>query len=265
MLRAPYYVQEHWTTVNGAKVRFLEAGGERPPLLLLPSSAGRCVEYREIISLLEDDFHCFAVDYPGFGLSDSAEGIEGSRDLARFVMAWADQIGLSQFHLAGFSLGGWVGVHLALAAPERILRLILIATSAGAIPGVPILSPVGMNKREILEHFYYRPEAREKMAREALSPDEKEEIRRSSQALVRLASHARLIPQFTNQLHEVHCPTLIIGGCEDKAIPPIYQETLHKGIPHSKIILFPETGHAVIAERPIETALEMRAFLASSS
>ncbi len=256
-------MKERWITVDGSKIRYLESGEGKGglPLLLLPSSAGRCMEYREIIPLLADAFHCLAIDYPGFGRSDPAKKIEGSLDLARFVRLWMSEVGLSQVHLAGFSMGGWVALYMAMLCPKNIAKLILIATSAGTISEAPILNPSGMNKREILRTFYFRPEVRERMAREAVSLEEKEEILRSSHALMKLIAHGKLVPQLSEELYKIRMPTLIIGAKEDQAIPMIYQERLSQSILGSRLVVFPETGHAIVAERPVELAREIRAFL----
>lgn len=246
--------------IEGAEVRYLE-GGEGAPLLLLPSSAGRATEYQPLIPLLENDFHLFSLDYPGFGQSDPIEKIEGTVDLAGFVLHWIDRIGLARCHVAGFSLGGWIALSLALSHPERIEKLVLIATSAERRPDIPIINPSGMSHREILQKFYYRSEVRERLARQKLSPSEKEEILRSSRALARLVAYRKLIPQFGPRLHEIHLPTLILAADQDEAIPLPYQEELHAGIAGSEIVVLRDTGHAIIAERPLESAETIRNFL----
>ena len=248
--------------IEGAEVRYLE-GGEGPPLLLLPSSAGRANEYQPLIPSLENDFHLFSLDYPGFGKSGAVERIEGTQDLADFVLRWMDGIGLRRCHIAGFSLGGWIALSLALSHPERISKLILIATSAGKRPDIPIINPSGMSHREILEKFYYRPEVKERLARQKLNASEKEELLRSSRALARLVRHLKLIPEFGLRLQDIQIPTLIAAADRDEAIPLRYQEDLHAGIAGSKQVVFRETGHAIIAERPQELAEAVRAFIQS--
>lgn len=248
---------------NGS-IRYLE-GGEGEPILLLPSAAGRAAEYREVLPLLSKSFHVYALDYPGFGQSDALPSIEGTEDLARFVIDWMDAAGLQRCHLVGFSLGGWMGLLLALSRPERFQTLILIATSGGRLPGVPIVSPSGMNFKEILNRFYHRPEIREKLARQKPTPAEREEILRSSRTLAGLVERKKVVPELHNRLHEIRTPTLIISADHDRAIPAIYQERLHSGILGSKLSVFRETGHAVPAERPMELAVEIEKFIAETS
>lgn len=256
-------MDEKKISVKGALVRYLD-GGAGPPLLLLPSAAGRATEYAPVFPLLERDFHVYSIDYPGFGQSDAIEEIKGTGDLADFVVHWMEAVGLKRCHLGGFSLGGWVALSLALTHPERISKLILIATSAEKLPEIPIVSPSGMTHREILNKFYYRPDVKEKLARQKLSPSEKEEILRSSRALARLVQHQKLIPRFGDRLGEILIPSLIIAADQDEAIPRPYQDRLHAGIPGSQQIIFRETGHAIIVERPEELAEIIRKFLQNS-
>lgn len=253
-------INERKIVVDGAAVRYLEAGSGAP-LVLLPSASGRAAEYGEVIPFLEKACHVYAIDYPGFGQSDFVEQIEGTGDLARFVLRWMDAVGLTRSHVAGFSLGGWVALTLALDHPERIIKLILIATSAEKLPAIPIINPSGMSHRKILETFYDRREVREKLARQKLSRPEKEEVLRSSRALARLVAHKKLVPQFGCRLQEIQIPTLIVAADRDRAIPLPYQERLHAGIPRSERIIFQETGHAVVAERPKALAEAILKFL----
>lgn len=243
-------------------MHYLE-GGEGPPLLLLPSAAGRAIEYQTVIPLLENDFHVYSIDYPGFGRSDPLEEIKGTDDLAGFVLLWMEAVGLDRCHVAGFSLGGWIALSLALSHPKPILKLILIATSAEKRPDIPIINPSGMTYREILDTFYYRPEVREKLARQKRSPSEKEEVLRSSRALAKLVQYHRLIPQLDHRLREIRIPTLIIGADRDAAIPLPYQQRLQAGIEGSQQVVFKETGHAIVAERPEALAEVIRKFLQS--
>lgn len=246
--------------VCGSSIRYLE-GGKGPPVLLLPSAAGRATEYLEIIPLLEKEFHLYAVDYPGFGRSDPLLMVEKQGDLASFVAAWMDAVGLAQCRLVGFSMGGWVALSIVLSRPERISRLALIGTTAGKIPAVPIISPAGLSFQEILNAFYYRPEIKRRLSQQKLTAEEKEEVYRSSRAFARLLRHMPGIPEFYSRLREITLPTLVIGSDQDRAIPLPHQERLHSGISGSKLVVFKETGHAILVERPFELAEEIRSFL----
>ncbi len=155
--------------IRNGSIRYLE-GGQGEPLLLLPSAAGRATEYGEIFPVLSKSFHVYSVDYPGFGQSDPLPEIVGTEALATFVIDWMDAVGLQRCNLVGFSLGGWVALLLALSDPARFQTLTLVATSGGRLPGVPIVSPSGMNFKEILNRFYHRPERPRKIGPSSEDP-----------------------------------------------------------------------------------------------
>jgi len=244
----------------GRSIRYLEAG-EGPPLLLLPSATGRATEYLALLPLLSKNFHLYALDYPGFGQSETLPAVEERGDLPAFVLTFMDALGLKRCHLAGFSMGGWVALSLALTRPERISRLILMATTAGQIPDVPITSPAGLSFEESLDVFYYRPEIKNKLRREKLSDEEKAEVYRSSRAFSRLLRHIPRIPEFYDRLQELQLPCLVIGADQDRAMPLAHQERLHIEIKGARLLVLKETGHAILAERPGEVAEALSHFL----
>ncbi len=246
--------------VRGRTTRYIEAGSG-PPLLLLPSSAGRAADFFELIPALENDFHAYSLDYPGFGQSEDMPEIRGLEDLSDFILEWMDALALRRCHLLGFSMGGWIALSLALSRPDRFSRLILVATCAGSLPEIPICNPASMNFKEILDRFYYRPEIKEKLIRQKLSPAEKIEIARSSRAFEGLVRENNILPDFRHRLAEINIPTLIVGAAQDNAIPLPYQDDLQSGIPNAVLSVFQETGHAIVAERPLELLIAISSFL----
>ena len=67
------------------------------------------------------------VDLPGHGGSLAAEGRGGAGRMAKAILAGLDAAGLTEFHLAGHSMGGAVAALIALRAPNRVRSLTLVA------------------------------------------------------------------------------------------------------------------------------------------
>jgi len=246
--------------ISGRSIRYLEAG-RGPSLLLLPSATGRATEYLSLLPLLKQTFHLYALDYPGFGQSETLATVEEEGDLPGFVLAWMGALGLKQCHLAGFSMGGWIALALVLSNPERFSKLVLMATTAGELSGAPITSPDGLSFQESLEVFYHRPETKKRLAQKKLSAAEKEEIYRSSRAFSRLLQHMPAIPNFYDRLGEIKQPCLIIGSDQDRAIPLAHQKRLYEGISGAKLLVLKDTGHALPEERPEVLASAFSEFL----
>ena len=104
--------------------------GSGPPLLLIHGigSWGRC--WDPVVPLLAPHRHVITVDLPGFGGTPMKPGQDmTAAGLARTVADFLREIGVERPHVAGNSLGGWVGLELA---------------RAGAVASVTGLSPAGL-------------------------------------------------------------------------------------------------------------------------
>jgi pimeloyl-ACP methyl ester carboxylesterase len=93
--------------------------GTGPPLVLLhPLGADRRA-WDPVLELLSGHREVIPVDLPGFGESEPLPGSPTPRALARALADFLHRIGVSRPHVAGNSLGGWVGLELALAGDVR--------------------------------------------------------------------------------------------------------------------------------------------------
>jgi pimeloyl-ACP methyl ester carboxylesterase len=93
--------------------------GAGPPLVLLhPLGADRRV-WDPVLELLSAEREVIAVDLPGFGDSEPLEGSPTPRALADALAGFLRRIDVPRPHVAGNSLGGWVGFELALAGSAR--------------------------------------------------------------------------------------------------------------------------------------------------
>ena len=257
-------MDEKEVKVNGARIIYFQ-GGTGPDLILLPSAGGRGKEYKDIFPFLIPYFSVTSLDYPGFGRSDELKEVDGVEKLADFTTTWLKTIGVDSFFLAGFSMGGAIALQIALKAPDQIRKLCVIATAAGIINDIPIISPVGLNMKEILTFFYYRPEVKERIKNEKLTADEKKEIHRSSQTFARMDKDSKVFKNFFNLLPSIYCQTLVIGAENDLVVPIPYQEAIFNQLPRARWKTFPETGHFIIVERPKELALELTHFFNETS
>lgn len=89
--------------------------GDGPPLVLLHGIGSSRAAWRPVLDRLAATHTVYAVDLPGFGDSPGLGGTP--RQLAEAVAAALDDWGLDNPHVAGNSLGGWVGLELAALRP----------------------------------------------------------------------------------------------------------------------------------------------------
>jgi 2-succinyl-6-hydroxy-2,4-cyclohexadiene-1-carboxylate synthase len=111
----------------------VEERGAGQPLLLLHGFTGSAQSWSSLMERLAQQRRVLAVDLIGHGLSDAPA------DPARYTMEHAtadllalmDALAVDTLDLLGYSLGGRVALHLALAAPQRMRRLVLESASPG--------------------------------------------------------------------------------------------------------------------------------------
>ena len=115
---------------DGISIHY-EIQGRGPWLTLAHALAGDLGLWDEQVAELAGDFTLLRYDLRGHGGSNMPPAPWQLADLAADVIALWDALGIERSHFVGLSLGGMIGQHLALAAPHRIDRLVLAATSSG--------------------------------------------------------------------------------------------------------------------------------------
>ena len=140
-----------------------------------------------------------------------------------------DAVGIKQAHILGISMGGSIGLALALAHPERVKDMILVSASARK-PGEPELS-VPMRLAHLLRSL---PVLRGRYPQPGHAYARQRQASRSYDCRARLG--------------EIHTPTLILHGRRDRAVPHRLVEEMHDGIGGSKLVTF-DGGHLFFIAR----------------
>jgi pimeloyl-ACP methyl ester carboxylesterase len=120
-------MKEKKCTCNGLVLNYMEDVSEQPPILLLHGATSRWQSYSPIIPYLTQDFHIYALDFRGHGLSQRAQ----SYTLTNYVSdtyAFIKEHIKSPVVIVGHSLGGMVGLLLAAYYPNLVEKLVLIDT-----------------------------------------------------------------------------------------------------------------------------------------
>jgi pimeloyl-ACP methyl ester carboxylesterase len=174
-----------------------------------------------------------------------------------------------RFALAGLSLGGYVAFEIVRRAPERVTRLALMNTSAradieeqtsrrersvraarlGAFKGVTArFLPTILNPDNAADPI---------MARIVLEMTE----RVGRVAFEQQQSAAMTRPDCLALLPSVACPTLVIGGHDDRVTPPALQTEIAVGIRDARLEILDRCGHLAPIERAETVNWLMRAWL----
>lgn len=120
-----------FTPRPGACLYWKRDGRDDAPALVLLNSIGTDMDlWDALLPRLRAHFALLRIDTRGHGASTAEPGDYAMAMLADDVLAVADAAGIARFSIAGVSLGGMIGMEVALRAPARIERLMPICTSA---------------------------------------------------------------------------------------------------------------------------------------
>jgi 2-hydroxy-6-oxonona-2,4-dienedioate hydrolase len=114
----------------------LRRAGSGPVLVLVHGYLGGSSQWTRQIEQFSAHFDVIAVDLAGYGEACGAAAPTQIAEHAGAVLQTLDQLGVSQFHLLGHSMGGMVAQEIVHQAPQRVMKLVLYGTGPqGSIPG----------------------------------------------------------------------------------------------------------------------------------
>ncbi|WP_344238188.1 alpha/beta fold hydrolase [Actinocorallia libanotica] len=250
-------------------LRYHEAG-QGPPLLLLHGSGigvSGWRNYRENLGVFAEHFHCYILEFPGFGVSDPVGG-HPVATAASSVIRFMDALGIESAAMIGNSMGGVVGVNVAIRHPDRVSGLVTI----GGV-GPNIFSQHPSEGTRLLQEFADGP-SRDKLVRwlecmvydrdlvteerieERWQAANDPESRKTLAAMYGSAAFAAQqqamaasgAPPYWSMLDKVRCPTLLTWGRDDRQCPPDMPLLPMRLIPQAELHIFPNCGHWVMIE-----------------
>ncbi|KXT57294.1 alpha/beta hydrolase [Gordonia sp. QH-12] len=266
-------------------IRYHEAGEHNNDVLILLHGSGPGVNgwrnYRGNLGFFAETHHCYIIEFPGFGVSDPVDGhpvLTAGASVIRFM----DALGIASAAMIGNSMGGVVGINLAIKYPDRVEKLITI----GGV-GPNIFSPSPSEGIRLLQEFTDAPD-RDKLVRwlnsmvydRALVTDDLIDERwaaandpaaqktaammygsKAFEMMQQYQANADT-PPYWAMMHKVKCPTLLTWGRDDRVSPPDMSMAPMRLIPEAELHVFPQCGHWVMIEAKDAFESTVRAFLA---
>ncbi|MGW2290249.1 bifunctional 3-oxoadipate enol-lactonase/4-carboxymuconolactone decarboxylase PcaDC [Streptomyces phaeochromogenes] len=231
-----------------------------PPLLLGPSLGTSTALWDKVAPELSVTHRVVRWDLPGHG--DSPAGLIGPgatvADLAALVLALADSLGLDRFSYAGVSLGGAVGLHLAVHHPERIERLAVICSSAHFNGSRPWEERAALVREEGLTELAKSADSRW-FTPGFTVPELVEDHRTADPDAYAACCDALAAFDIRERLPEIGAPTLLVAGREDPATPPAHLREIADAVPGAALVEIPGASHLAPAQCPEAVLTALRA------
>lgn len=250
------------TARNGNVELNYEVSGDGPPLLLIQGLGYGIWGWFRQMPDLEDDFTVIAFDNRGVGGSTKVTDPYTVEDMAADAVAVLDDAGVDRANVLGVSLGGVVAQVLAANHPDRVERLVLLATTHGGPKAVPIPEETAALMADPGEGLTDEERIRKVMP-PAFRPGWTEEHEEEFDRIVR--RRLRHVPPWdayaaqaaagaqadtTKLLGKIEAPTLILHGKADRVVPPENAELLTEKIPEAELRMHPRAGHLAMIEEP---------------
>ncbi len=278
-----YLFENKFIEIDGVKISYIEEGSGETTVLFIHGLGGSLNNWDYNFGVFQENYHCLAIDLPGFGNSDRPD-IPYSVSLhTDFVANFLSSKGIKKAVLVGNSMGGHTSAKTAIRYSELVERLVLVDASGAdyKVPWIlsfPLIYPQWTQRMivRLARRFTTRPhEAFERGAMKllgkyvvhgnklALVYDMKEKNTEAFfKLMVRYSYDFIPSPEFPKyiravlrsgksiprtslmgNLGKITAPTLIVWGREDGLVPLKYAHKFNEAIPGSRLAIISQAGH----------------------
>ena len=242
--------------VEGVRVHQQVEGPEDGfPLVLVNSLGTDLGMWDGQAPALAERFRLVRYDLRGHGRSDAPPGPYTIEAFGADLAGLMDGLGIGRAHVCGLSLGGMVAMWLSIHRPERVERTVLAGTAARIGTAAlweeraEAVRAGGMEAvaGTVIDRFFTAPfrDRRPDVVkgfREALTSTRPAGYVGSCLALRDADLRA--------EVGAIAAPVLVVVGAGDVATPPSDAESLHEGIPGSRLVVLRDAGHLCNVEQP---------------
>jgi 3-oxoadipate enol-lactonase/4-carboxymuconolactone decarboxylase len=239
---------------NGVELYYELSGPEGAPVIAFSNSLGTTLEMWDAqAQALSGRFRCLRYDTRGHGRSEVPVTGFSVDDLAEDLGGLLGALGIGRAHVVGLSLGGMTGQVLAVLHPDKVERLVLVATSAYLPPEdlwrerAEIVQAQGMEAvaDNVIKRWFTPPEQDSEGARltrrRLVDEIDPRGYALCCQAIGKMDLRARI--------GAIRAPTLVIAGAQDPATPPAMGEEIASLIPGAEFVTVPDAAHLIAVER----------------
>ena len=245
--------------VEGDTIRFAYRRWGKPgrfPLVFLNYFTGNLDDWDpQVTDGLAADHDVILFDNAGVG-SSGGETPGTVLQMTRHALAFCDALGLKQFNVLGFSLGGMIAQQLALDHPDRVNRIILLGTGPRGGEGMTFTELSAEERadpdRFLLAAFFSPSDASQAAGRAYLkrlaarTRDRDLPVStKTAEAQLHAIREWGAVPSSDRYatLPKIKHPTLVVHGTRDIVVQPVNAFILAEHLPDAQLIMYPDASH----------------------
>ena len=200
--------------------------------------------------------------HPGFGGTPRPAALDSPRKLGELYRNLLGQLGLTGVTMVGSSVGGWIAVEAALAAPDRFARLILLDAVGLDSADHPVADYFSMTLDQVFDVSFAHPD--QYRIDPATLTDEQRAVAAGNRAALEVyGGRSMADPGLAARLAGITVPTLVVWGEADRMVTPDYGQEFAAAIPGATFRVLPGAGHLPQIEAPdaVLSTLQAEGFL----
>jgi pimeloyl-ACP methyl ester carboxylesterase len=262
---------QRFVEIDGRRVNVVELGSGEPAVVFVHGLAGSWQNWLENMPHFAAAGHrVIAFDLPGFGGSDDPREKISIPGYGRLVDTLLDRLEVGPAVLVGNSMGGFIAAEVAIQYPARVRQLVLVSAAGLTVEyqrNEPVLGALRVGRRLLVawggflgarsDAIARRPRARRMLMRLVVHDADRlpapliaEQVRGARNSGFVDALDALTDYPIRARLGAIRCPALIVWGAEDRLIPVRDAAEFERLIPGSRKVVWRETGHLSMLERP---------------
>jgi 2-hydroxy-6-oxonona-2,4-dienedioate hydrolase len=256
LLATPF--RQGWIDAGGIKTRFVQAGSElNPPLVMLHGTAGSVENFAANIASHAEHFNCIAFDMIGSGMTEKPDYDYETEHYVKHVVDFFKAIDISKASIIGLSLGARVASRFAIDHPEKVERLILLLAT-GYFPARPVqgdisktrsvaaANPTWDNIREIFKGLFHdETKVWDDVIATRLSLYARPEMKRAMSHILALLEtdvyNRNRIPDA--HWRTLRAPTLVVAAVDHQDISLETARAIAKLIPNVSVLEMKQCSH----------------------
>lgn len=235
---------------------YYETAGSGTPLLFIHGLGSSALDWEHQIAAFAQTHQVIALDLRGHGRSGDPAGPYSIRGFAADVTRLLDTLNCGAVHVVGVSLGGGIAFQLALDAPQRVRSLVIVNSAPEMILRTPLQKFAIWQRRKLVQWLglpKFGAILSKKLFPDPAQSRERENFARrfaaNRERPYRDTLNALIGWSVTARLGELRVPTLVVSADRDYT-PVAFKQAYVEQLPNARLVVIPDSHHAVPMERP---------------